>query len=213
MRHRKDRLSYPLLYLVTDRDLAQGRPLVEVIAQAVNGGVNIVQVREKTLGTRAFIEEARSILEYLKPRGIPLLVNDRVDVALAVEADGVHIGQTDMPYPLARNLLGPEALIGLSVETYEELLEAEAFDVDYLGIGPVFPTSTKTDHRGFFWGVEGLRWAREHSHHRLIAIGGINETNAFEVAKTGVDGIAVVSAIVSAPDPREAALRLRQALS
>lgn len=209
----KHQVSYPLLYLVTDRDLAHGRPLVEVIAQAVEGGVNMVQIREKALSTRSFIEEALAIKEYLKPRGIPLIINDRVDVALAIEADGVHIGQTDMPYPLARKLLGPQAIIGLSVETYEEVLQAETLDVDYLGIGPVFPTSTKTDHKGFHWGTEGLRWAREHSRHRLVAIGGINETNALEVARTGVDGIAVVSAIVSAPDPKETSRRLRQALA
>jgi len=212
MANRKIRLSSPLLYLVTDRDLARGRPLLEVVAQAVEGGVNIVQIREKTLSTRAFIEEAREIQAYLKPKGIPLLINDRVDVALAIGADGVHLGQSDMPYPLARKLLGPKALIGLSVDTQEELLQAESSDVDYLGIGPVYPTATKTDHKGFLWGTEGLRWARSHSRHRLIAIGGINETNAFEVAKTGVDGIAVVSAIVSAQDPREAARCLRTAL-
>ncbi|MCX7788045.1 MAG: thiamine phosphate synthase, partial [Spirochaetes bacterium] len=156
---------------------------------------------------------AISIREFLKPKGIPLLINDRADVALATEADGVHIGQSDMPYPLARKLLGPHAIIGLSVETYDELLQTEAFDVDYLGIGPVFPTATKTDHKGNFWGIEGLKWAREHSHHRLIAIGGINETNASDIAKTGMDGIAVVSAIVSAPDPKEAAFRLRRVFS
>ncbi len=208
-----DRLSYPLLYLVTDRDLSLGRPLLDVITQAVEGGVNVVQIRDKNLGTRAFIEEALTIQAFLKTKGIPLLINDRVDVALAIEADGAHIGQGDMPYPLARKLLGPQAIIGLSVDTYDELLQAEDFDVDYLGIGPVFPTSTKTDHKGFFWGIEGLRWAREHSRHRLIAIGGINETNASDVAKTGVDGIAVVSAIVSASNPKEVAIRLRRVFS
>lgn len=207
-----ERLLFPLLYLVTDRDLALGRPLLEVVSQAVEGGVTIVQIREKTLSTKAFIEEALEIQAYLKTRGIPLLINDRVDIALGIGADGVHLGQSDMPYPMARNLLGPTALIGLSVDTQEELLQAESFDVDYLGIGPVYPTNTKTDHKGFFWGTEGLRWARSHSRHRLIAIGGINEKNAFEIAQTGVDGIAVVSAIVSAQNPREAASRLRSAL-
>ncbi|GAB4368745.1 MAG: thiamine phosphate synthase [Spirochaetales bacterium] len=213
MSSQKNQVSYPLLYLVTDRDLALGRSLLEVVAQAVEGGANIVQLREKSLDTRLFIEEAIAIKEYLKPRGIPLIINDRVDVALAVGADGVHVGQKDMPYALARKLLGPQAIIGLSVETYEDLLQAESLDVDYLGVGPVYPTSTKTDHKGFFWKEEGLRWAREHSRHRLVAIGGINETNALEVVKTGVDGIAVVSAIVSASDPRQAARRLFQVLT
>lgn len=212
MNNLREPLPFPLLYLVTDRDLALGRPLLEVVSQAVEGGVTIVQIREKTLSTKAFIEEALEIQAYLKTQGIPLVINDRVDVALGIGADGVHLGQSDMPYPMARNLLGPKALIGLSVDTQEELLRAESFDVDYLGIGPVYPTLTKTDNKGFFWGTEGLRWARSHSRHRLIAIGGINEKNAFEVAQTGVDGIAVVSAIVSAQNPREAASRLQSAL-
>lgn len=206
-------LPSPLLYLVTDRELAGGRPLVEVVAEAIEGGVNLVQLREKKLSTKTFIEEAREIKELLAPRGIPLLINDRVDVALAVEADGVHIGQEDMPYGVSRRLLGPQAIIGLSVETYDELEAAESFDVDYLGVGPVFPTSTKTDIKGFFWGIEGLRWARNHSRHRLVAIGGIQISNAAEVISSGIDGIAVVSAIISAPDPRHAAEELCKILN
>ncbi len=206
-------LPSPLLYLVTDRELAGGKPLVEVVAEAIEGGVNLVQLREKKLSIKAFMEEAREIKELLTPRGIPLLINDRVDVALAVGADGVHIGQEDMPYGVSRRLLGPRAIIGLSVETYEDLLAAEAFDVDYLGVGPVFPTSTKTDIKGFFWGIEGLRWAREHSRHRLIAIGGIQISNAPEVASSGIDGIAVVSSIIAAPDPRHAAEELCKILN
>ena len=192
------------LYLVTDRGLSQGRPLEEVILQAVQGGVSIVQLREKEASTRFFIEEAQRVKQLLAPFHVPLIINDRVDVALAVEADGVHIGQNDMPYPLARRLLGPRAIIGLSVETMDQVLEAEAYNVDYLGVSPIFPTPTKTDTLGA-WGLEGLAEVRRVSRHRLVAIGGLNASNAAEVIRAGADGIAVVSAICAAPDPRRAA--------
>ncbi|MBC7237451.1 MAG: thiamine phosphate synthase [Chloroflexi bacterium] len=196
------------LYLVTDRALSLGRPLEEVVLQAVQGGADMVQLREKTASTRFFIEEALRIKNLLAPYGVPLIINDRVDVALATEADGVHIGQEDMPYPLARKLLGPKAIIGLSVETMEQVLEAEAYDVDYLGVSPIFATPTKTDTKGE-WGLDGLAEVRCVSRHRLVAIGGLNAANAADVIRAGADCIAVVSAICSAPDPKEAAATLR----
>lgn len=196
------------LYLVTDRALSLGRPLEEVVLAAVRGGVGIVQLREKDAPTRLFVEEAQRIKRLLQPYGVPLIINDRVDVALAVEADGVHIGQQDMPYPLARKLLGKRAIIGLSVETVEQVLEAEAYDVDYLGVSPIFPTPTKTDTLGA-WGLAGLATVRRLSRHRLVAIGGLNATNAESVIRAGADCIAVVSAICSAPDVEQAAATLR----
>lgn len=192
------------VYLVTDRTLSLGRPLDEVVLQAVRGGVSTVQLREKDISTRLFIEEAARIKRLLAPYGVPLIINDRVDVALAVGADGVHIGQEDMPYPLARKLLGPGAIIGLSVETVDQVREAEGFDVDYLGVSPVFATPTKPDAAPA-WGLEGLGRARQLSHHPLVAIGGMNAVNADAVIRAGADGIAVVSAICSADDPRQAA--------
>ncbi len=195
------------VYLVTDRALCRGRPLDEVVLQAVQGGVPTVQLREKDLSTRLFVQEAMRVKRLLAPYGVPLIINDRVDVALAAEADGVHIGQDDMPYSLARKLLGPRAIVGLSVETLEQVLEAEAFDVDYLGVSPVFPTPTKPD-AGPAWGLEGLARARQHSHHPLVAIGGLNAGNAGAVVRAGADAIAVVSAICSADDPRRAAEEL-----
>lgn len=197
------------LYLVTDRGLIGDRSLEEVVLGAVRGGVTMVQLREKEASTREFIDLARRLLERLRPLGVPLIINDRVDVALAVGADGVHIGQQDMPYPIARRLLGPKAIIGLSVETLEELQEAEAYDVDYLGISPVFPTPTKPDTRGA-WGLEGLREARRRSRHKLVAIGGIGPHNVRQVLEAGAHGIAVVSAICADPDPEEAAGLLRK---
>jgi len=197
------------LYLVTDRDLSLGRPLEEVVLQAVKGGVSIVQLREKRASTRFFVEQAERLKRLLTPYGVPLIINDRVDVALAVEADGVHIGQEDMPYPIARRVLGKRAIIGLSVETVEQVLEAEGYDVDYLGVSPIFETPTKTDTRGS-WGLEGLAQVRKLSRHRLVAIGGLNAANAESVIRAGADSIAVVSAICSATEPQRAAEVLNQ---
>ncbi len=197
------------LYLVTDRKLSLGRPLAEVVLQAVQGGVAMVQLREKDIATRLFIEEAEHIKQVLAPYDVPLLINDRVDVALAVGADGVHIGQQDMPYPLARQLLGREAIIGLSVETEEDVLAAEDYDLDYLGISPVYETPTKTDTRGS-WGLEGVAWVRRVSRHPLVAIGGLKAHNMAEVVRAGAGGIAVVSAICAAEDPRQAAAELNR---
>ena len=197
------------LYLVTDRALSLGRPIEEVVMAAVEGGVSAVQLREKECSTREFVALARSLKQLLAGRGVPLLINDRVDVALAAGADGVHIGQSDMTYREARALLGTYALIGLSVETPSQAAEAESYDCDYLGVGPIFPTSTKPDAAPV-WGLDRLKDLRAISRHRLVAIGGIGASNAALVATAGADGIAVVSAICSASDPRAAALALRE---
>ncbi|MCK9197339.1 MAG: thiamine phosphate synthase [Syntrophales bacterium] len=188
------------LYLVTDRDLCGGRPLDDIVLAAVRGGAACVQLREKNLPTRAFVEEARIIKALLAPFQVPLIINDRIDVALAVAAEGVHIGQEDMPYPLARRILGSGIIIGLSVETWADVELAEQWDVDYLGVSPVFETPTKTDTRGS-WGLEGIARIRAYSRHPLIAIGGLNAANAGAAMQAGADGIAVVSAICAAPDP------------
>ena len=199
------------LYLVTDRSLAAGRPLADVVEQAVRGGVSVVQLREKGGTTREFVALARTLKARLDDRGVPLIINDRVDVALAVGAAGVHVGQSDMAPADARRLLGDDALLGLSVETPAQAEEAETLDVDCLGVSPLFATPTKTDTAGT-WGIEGLRQLRQHSRHALVAIGGLNETNAADAVRAGADGIAVVSAICAAPDPEQAARRLRQAI-
>jgi thiamine-phosphate pyrophosphorylase len=197
------------VYLVTDRTSLSGKSLDDVILLAVKGGAAMVQLREKDVSTRFFIEEARRIKKILAPYTVPLIINDRVDVALAVGADGVHIGQEDMPYPLARKLLGPGAIIGLSVETPEQVEAAEAFDVAYLGVSAIFATPTKTNTR-HHWGLDGLRKVRAMSRHPLVAIGGINASNAAEAMQAGADSLAVVSAICSAPDPRKAVEHLQR---
>lgn len=196
-----------LLYLVTDRPLALGRDIDWIVREAVRGGATMVQLREKDCDTREFVELAVSLKKALEGTGVPLIINDRIDVALASDADGVHIGQSDMPYAIARKLLGPDKIIGLSVENMDDIVEANSLDVDYVGISPVYSTSTKTDTAAPF-GLEGLRKAVELSVHPTVAIGGMNARTAADVIACGTDGIAVVSAIVSAESPCEAAAEL-----
>lgn len=200
------------IYLVTDRELLAGKSLEETVIQAVRGGASLVQLREKMLATRAFIETARRLKAALAPHRVPLIINDRADVALAVDADGLHIGQDDMPYPVARKLLGADAMIGVSVETMEQVEEAEAWDVDYLGVSAIFATPTKTDTKRA-WGLEGLRDVKRRSRHPLVAIGGIHAGNAADVFRSGADSIAVVSAICAAADPQRATQELICAIS
>jgi thiamine-phosphate pyrophosphorylase len=188
------------LYLVTDRGLCGNRLLEDVAHQALVGGAACIQLREKDVSTRFFVEEARKMKNLTARFRVPLIINDRIDVALASEADGVHIGQDDMPYAEARKLMGTEAIIGLSVETWDDVVEAEALDVNYLGVSPIFETPTKTDTKGN-WGLEGLARIKAYSRHPLVAIGGLNASNAKGVVMAGADCIAVVSAICAASDP------------
>jgi thiamine-phosphate pyrophosphorylase len=205
------RLAEGCLYLVTDRRLAGARPLEAIVAAAVRGGASAVQLREKECGTREFVELARRLKALLGPLGVPLLINDRVDVALAAGADGVHLGQSDLEPAAARGLLGDDAIIGLSVETMEQAEEAAALAVDYLGVSPIYPTPTKTDV-ATSWGLEGLAKLRRASRHQLIAIGGIHAANAADVMAAGADGLAVVSALVAASNPEAAARDLAGAI-
>jgi thiamine-phosphate pyrophosphorylase len=195
------------LYLVTDRELCGNRPVEEVVLLAVKGGVSCVQLREKALPLNLFIEQAKKIKELIKPFNVPLIINDSVDVALAAGADGVHVGQDDMPFAEVRKLIGAKAIIGLSVETWEDVEKAQGLDVDYLGVSPIFDTPTKTDTK-HAWGLVGLSRIKAYSRHKLVAIGGINMKNASDVIRAGADSIAVVSAICAAPDPYEAARAL-----
>ncbi|MEH0157225.1 thiamine phosphate synthase [Limibacter armeniacum] len=189
------------LYLVTSESDCRHHSLASVIQMAAEGGVGMVQLREKNASTREFIQKGLLLKTLLKPFNIPLIINDRVDVALAVEAEGVHLGQSDMPVESARRLLPPNSIVGLSVESLEEVKEAENLPVDYLGVSPVFGTQTKTDTK-IEWGLDGLQHIRQISKHRLVAIGGISITNAEEVLKAGADDLALVSAICGVPDPK-----------
>jgi thiamine-phosphate pyrophosphorylase len=197
------------LYLVTDRRLAAPRPLEDVVMAAVRGGVTAVQLREKECPAREFVALARRLKSSLAPLGVPLIINDRLDVALAAGADGVHVGQSDMECPDVRRLAGPDFLVGLSVENMEQALAGDPLDVDYLGVSPIFTTPTKTD-TGPAWGIELLAQLRARSRHVLVAIGGIHRENARQVIRAGAGGIAVVSAICAAPDPEAAARDFRR---
>lgn len=196
------------VYLVTDRGMCRNRPLQDVVLKAVQGGVSCVQLREKDLPTRDFIGEAVAVKKILVPFHVPLIINDRVDVALACGADGVHLGQQDMPYAMARKLMGDKVIIGLSVETWEDVEAVEKLDVNYIGVSPIFTTPTKTDTKEP-WGLAGLRKIRAFSRHPVVAIGGINASNAQAVAEAGADCLAVVSAVCSADDPAAAAVKLK----
>ncbi len=195
------------LYLVTDRDLSLGRDLEWIVREAAEGGVTMVQLREKNCSTADFVALAKRLKEALKPYDIALVANDRVDVALAADLDGVHIGQSDMSYEDARRLLGKERIIGLSVENMEQVEAANALDVDYIGISPIYATPTKEDTAAPF-GLEGCRAATELSKHRTVAIGGLNINTIHEAMQQGIEGVAVVSAIVSAESPSSAAAEL-----
>jgi thiamine-phosphate pyrophosphorylase len=195
------------LYLVTDRGLSLDRPLDWVVEKAVKGGTTIVQLREKDIETRDFIELAKKLKPILKRYNVPLLINDRIDIALATDADGVHLGQSDMPYQEARRLLGKDAIIGLSVESIEQAKEANEFEVDYVAISPVYTTPTKKELTQDL-GLEGVKKISEISRHPSVGIGSIKKHNAGDVIKAGADGIAVVSGICSADDPQKAAEEL-----
>lgn len=194
------------LYLVTDSDLAAGRDLEWIVSEAVAGGVTMVQIRDKDSSTRDFIDVARRVKEALRAAGsgVAVVANDRVDVALAADLDGVHIGQSDMSYEDARRLLGPDKIVGLSVENMSQVELANGLDVDYIGISPIYATPTKEDTAEPF-GLEGCAMAVELSRHRAVAIGGMNRGTIGAVMAQGVEGVAVVSAIVAADDPRSAA--------
>jgi thiamine-phosphate pyrophosphorylase len=197
------------LYLVTDQPSLQGRALLDVVMAAVKGGVTCVQLREKALGTRDFLALAEALVQHLSSLQVPLIINDRVDIALACGAQGVHLGQSDMPVEQARRLLPPEVFIGWSVETADDVARAAQLPVDYLGVSPVFATPTKTDTLAP-WGLDGLARVRANTALPLVAIGGINASNARNVMQAGADGLAVVSAICAAPDPQQAAAKLRE---
>lgn len=197
------------LYLVTDQASLRGRPLADVVQAAVRGGVTCVQLREKDASSRDFHAQAVMLMELLAPHGIALVVNDRVDIALACGAQGVHLGQSDLPLSAARKLLPPEVFIGWSVETTEHVRQSAALPVDYLGVSPVFATPTKTDTAPA-WELDGLRQVRSRTALPLVAIGGIHAGNAAAVLHAGADSLAVVSAICSADDPCAASLTLRK---
>ncbi|MCP3891629.1 MAG: thiamine phosphate synthase [Desulfobulbaceae bacterium] len=199
------------LYLVTDRTLSRKRSLSAIVSVAVLGGVSCVQLREKNCSTREFVSEARQLLQVLQPKKIPLIINDRVDVALAVGADGIHLGQSDMGLQDARRLVGKTMIVGISAESTKDALEAEKYGADYIGVSPVFSTETKADIAPPL-GLLGVAEIRRRVSIPVVGIGGINLSNCADVIRAGADGVAVVSAIVASACPETASRDLHQAV-
>ncbi len=197
------------LYLVTDPDLCAAFGLVETVHAAATGGVSIVQLRDKHSGTAQMIELARALQPVLAPHNIPLIINDDVEAAIACDADGIHVGQDDLDVVRVRQKVGPDKIVGLSVETGEAALVVEAKIVDYVGISPIFATKTKVDHKPPL-GFGGLADIVALSPVPSVAIGGLNAGHCKTVFATGAAGIAVVSAICGKNDPYQATVNMRQ---
>ena len=194
------------LYLVTDRRWLGGGTLWDGVEEAILGGVTLVQLREKEISSKEYLELAQRVKEVTDRQGIPLIINDRIDIALAMDAGGVHVGPEDLTVPLARKLLGDGKIIGASAASVDEALLFQTQGADYLGVGAVFPTATKRGTEKV--GLDDLRRIKSAVHIPVVAIGGINMENATPVIETGVDGVAVVSAIMDQTDIRGAARRL-----
>lgn len=196
------------LYLVVDAAQCGSRGVVATVRAALKGDISMVQLRGQRLHLRQLLEDALALGDMTRHHGIPLIINDHLDIALAAKADGVHVGQADMPAPFARRLLGREKIVGLSVTCAAELATIDAALVDYVGLGPVFPTNTKADAAPAL-GIDAFRDVRRQIDLPVVAIGGLNDRNVGDIVKAGADGVAVVSAICAAADPEQAARHLR----
>ena len=194
------------LYLVTDKRNKTDDEFLEIIEKAIKGGTTVVQIREKEGETLDFYNLALKVKEITSKYNVPLIVNDRIDVALAIKSEGVHIGQTDMPADVARSLIGDEMILGVSASTVEEARKAEKDGADYIGTGAVFPTATKDDAPSIT--KDDLKEVTGSINIPTVAIGGITLENANELAGTGIAGISVVSAIMNTEDPKTASENL-----
>ena len=193
------------LYLVTDKS-DDVEKFLNTIEEAIKGGVTVVQIREKTADTLDFYNLALKVKEITTKYKVPLIINDRVDIALAIDADGVHVGQSDMPCDVTRRLIGEDKILGVSAATVSEAKKAEKDGADYIGTGAVFPTATKDDAPSVT--KEGLKEVVDSIDIPVVAIGGINHDNASELKDTGIAGLSVVSAIMSAENPKKASEEL-----
>jgi thiamine-phosphate pyrophosphorylase len=196
------------VYLLTDSALCGARGVSEVVRAAIAGGVTLVQLRDPEAKTGALVTQARALLALLRPAGIPLIINDRVDVALAAGADGVHVGQRDMSVTDVRALLGRELWVGLSITSLAQLAAAPMDQLDYIGVGPVFATPTKPDAATPI-GMSGLAAIAARSSLPVVAIGGLKQSHTADVLQAGAKGVAVVSAICAATDPTQATREFR----
>ena len=196
-----------LLYAVTDRHWLDGRRLIDVVRESLDGGVTMVQLREKTLEEEKFLEEAKELQALCRERGVPFLVNDNVEIAREMNADGVHVGQSDMEALDVRAILGPDKILGVSAQTVEQAILAEKHGADYLGVGAVFPTGSKDDADDVSY--DTLKAICQAVSIPAVAIGGITQQNVEKLAGSGICGVAVISAIYAAKDVKAAAADLK----
>jgi thiamine-phosphate pyrophosphorylase len=194
------------LYVITDRALARDRPLEEVVAAAIRGGATMIQLREKTWPAGRIVQIGRRLQEITRPAGVSLIINDRADVALAIDADGVHVGPGDLSVADARRVMGPDRIVGASAGTLAEALAAEAGGADYVSVGSIFPTTSSPGVEAV--GPETLTQFKAALRVPIVAAGGITHANAAEAIHAGANGVAVISAVVGAGNVREAARRL-----
>lgn len=194
------------LYLVTDRDLMSTQTIGESVEQAILGGCTLVQLREKTASSMDFYKSALSVKAITDKYNVPLIINDRVDIALAIDAAGIHVGQSDLPAKIVRQILGSDKIVGVSANTIETAVQAQQDGADYIGVGALYSTNTKTDASVI--SKEELINIKKAITLPIVGIGGINKENAAEVAATGIEGIAVVSAVISQKDISAAAKEL-----
>ena len=204
---KKEDIDYSV-YLVTDRRNKTDEEFLNIIEEAIKGGTTIVQLREKTASTKEFYDLALRVKEITSRYGVPLLINDRIDIALAIDSEGVHIGQDDMPAGIAREIIGEDKILGVSASTVEEAKKAEIDSADYIGSGAVFPTATKDDADSV--SEEELKEIVDSIDIPVVAIGGITIENAHTLKASGIAGFSVVSAIMSAEDPKEASEKLKE---
>ncbi|HHW47621.1 MAG TPA: thiamine phosphate synthase [Clostridiaceae bacterium] len=197
-----------LLYAVTDRSWLGSETLGNAVEKAIKGGATFVQLREKELENEKFLKEAKEIKELCKKHNVPFVINDNVDIAIAVDADGVHVGQNDMEAGSVRKLIGKDKILGVSVQTVEQAVLAEKRGADYLGVGAVFPTGSKAD--ADYVSIDSLKEICEAVSIPVVAIGGISKHNVMKLSGTGICGIAVISAIFAQPDIMKATAELRE---
>ena len=195
------------LYLVTDRSLMSTATLIEAVEQAILGGCTMIQLREKNISSLDFYRQSVEVKKVTEQYHVPFIINDRIDIAMAVNADGVHIGQSYIPAAIVRDLIGTDMLLGVSAASVKEAVQAANDGADYLGVGAMFPTGTKTDAN--YVSIEELKKIRHAVNLPIIAIGGINKSNIKLFYNTGINGLAVVSAIIAQPDIQKAAAEMK----
>lgn len=203
----KNKVDYSI-YLVTDRELMSTPSLEDAVEQAIEGGCTLVQLREKDLDSLSFYNLALSIKDITAKYKVPLIINDRIDIALAIDAHGVHIGQSDIPAEIARKLIGPNKILGVSASSVEEAIKAFKDGADYLGVGAMFATGTKTDAN--IVSMEELRAIRDKVSIPIVVIGGINKTTIPDFDTINIDGVSVVSAIIAEPNIKKATEELKE---